>query len=352
MLGLLLVAVFAMSATTLVIASPALAGKCNEECKQQKEREKEEAKRQKEDESRAKYEAKTHPWEKYFGECPPTNSDGGEEGGPVNGCIYGEAGPESYYNAGKVTVHFVKPVVLQGGLHSEEQAPPPLGWPYQVGFKRMAPALNGVTIVPVAEPTESLTEGIDAELLPEQEKQRYEEYLAKGGSTTVTATTVLAGKADEIIIGDTSTINDFNESSGDPGFQFPVMIHLTNKFLGKGCYVGSSAEPIVIPFYTGETSPPEPNTPIHGQQENLHTHGEGTVIEDEATEVNNSYASPGVHGCGVYDRADQALDAGLGLPSPAGMNTSVLKGRFQLANSEIVEEGLYGGDHYYNRGEH
>ena len=37
MLGLCLVAVFAMSATTLVVASPALAGKCNEECQAQKE---------------------------------------------------------------------------------------------------------------------------------------------------------------------------------------------------------------------------------------------------------------------------------------------------------------------------
>jgi hypothetical protein len=215
----------------------------------------------------------------------------------------------------------------------------------------MAPAANGVTIVPVAEPTESLTEGIDAELLPEKEKKRYEEYLAGGGSTAVTATTELAGPADEIIIGTGSTLEEFNESTGYPGFKFPVMIHLKNKFLGEGCYVGSTAEPIVIAFYTGETNPPAPNKPIHGAQEGLSSHAEGIIADDRATEVNNSYASPGVHGCGAEYGADQALDAGLGLPSPAGTNVSVLKGHFEIASDGLVEEGLRGVDHFYNLGE-
>ena len=40
-LGLCLAAVFALTATTLVIASPALATKCDEECQAQKKYEKE-----------------------------------------------------------------------------------------------------------------------------------------------------------------------------------------------------------------------------------------------------------------------------------------------------------------------
>ena len=47
MLGLCLVAAFAMSATTLVVASPALAGGCNEECKVEKQHEKEQKQREK-----------------------------------------------------------------------------------------------------------------------------------------------------------------------------------------------------------------------------------------------------------------------------------------------------------------
>lgn len=327
MLGLCLAAMLAISATVLVVASPALAGTCNEECKHQKQ-----------EEARKAFEEKTDPWQKFFGECPPTGTE------HTNGCIYGEAGPESYYQAGKVTVHFVKPVILQGGLIRENE-------PF---IKQLAPALNGQTIVPVAEPTESLSEGLDVELLPEREKKRYEEYLAKGGSTKVTATTELAGHAEEIVVNTNSTLNEVNESAGAPAFQFPVMIHLSNKFLGTGCYVGSTASPIVIPFYTGETSPPAPNTPIHGKQEKLTTHGEGAVAADYATLVDNTYASPGVHGCGVYSGADEALNAGLALPSPAGSNTTVLKGKFEISNSEIVEEGLGAGPGnlpFYNLGE-
>ncbi len=339
-LGLCLVAVFAMSATTLAVASPALAGGCNEECKTQKKQEKEEAKNQRQEEKRTKKEEKTHPWQKFFGVCPPSHTKYAEFPGNVNGCIYGATTSESYFQAGKVTVHYVKPVVLQGGLLNEQE-------PF---IKHLAPASNGVTIVPVAQPAPSLTEGIDAELLPEKEKQRYEEYLASGGSTAVTATIELAGPAEDIVVNSQATLEETGES--EPAFTFPVMIHLSNKFLGKDCYNGSTADPIVVSFISGETNPEPPNEPIHGQAGKLRTHGEGAVAEVVGAElVNNTYSAPGVQGCGIYNGADAALDAGLELPSPSGHNTSVLTGAFQISNSEIVEEGLAGGPHYYQLGE-
>ncbi len=328
-LGLCLAAVFAMTATTLVVASPAFA-KCDEECKQEKQHEKEEAKKAKEREKLNKKEEKEHPWQKFFGNCPPTNSDGGVFG-TVNGCIYGAASSESYFQAGKFTIHYVKPVVLQGGLFEETE-------PF---IKHLAPALDGVTIVPVAQPGPSLTEAIDAEALPEKEKQRYEEYLAKGGSTAVTETIELAGPAEDISVNSQATLNETGES--EPAFTFPVMIHIKNKFLGEDCYDGSTASPIVVPFISGETNPPPPNVPIHGHVGKLKSHSRGTVVEVYgAILVNNTYAAPGVQGCGVYGNADEALNAGIGLPSPAGSNTSVLTGAFQIANSEFVEEGLKG----------
>jgi hypothetical protein len=324
MLALCLAALFALAATTAVVASPALGATCNEECKKAKELEAIIAK-----------EKRTRPWEKFFGECPTAEPK-------VNGCLYGVAGPESFYQAGKVTVHFVKPVVLQGGTFREEE-------PF---IKHMAGALNKQTIVPVAEPTESLNEGIDAELLPEPEKKRYEEYIAKGGSTKVTATTELAGPAENIVVNTKSTLEESNESENAPAFTFQVMIHLKNKFLGEGCYVGTPYEPVVVPFYTGETSPPAPNVPIKGHAGTLTTFAEGSVaLVSGARLVNNSYPSPGVHGCGVYGKADAALNAGLGLPSPAGSNTTELVGEFQVANSELVEEAMLAGPgegiHYY-----
>ena len=204
--------------------------------------------------------------------------------------------------------------------------------------------------MPVAQPAPSLTEAIDPELLPEKEKTRYEEYLANGGSTAVTATIELAGPADEILVDPHSTLEEAGES--EPAFRFPVMIHLSNKFLGKDCYNGSTADPIVVSFITGETHPEPPNVPIHGHTGTPRTHGEGNVAEVVGAElVNNTYAAPGVEGCGFYDGADAALDAGLELPSPSGHNTSVLTGAFQVASRGVVEEGFvnpYGSEsHWY-----
>jgi hypothetical protein len=332
-LGLCLAAVFALTATTLVVASPAFA-KCDEECKQEKQHEKEEAAKAKEREKDLQKQEKLHPWQKFYGECPPTGSRYEGFPGHVNGCIYGAATSASFFQAGKFTIYYKKPVVLQGGLIDEEE-------PF---VKHLAPALDGKTIVPVAEPGPSLTEAIDPELLPEKEKQRYEEYLANGGTTATTETIELAGPAYGISVNSQATLEETGES--EPAFTFPVMIHISNKFLGPDCYDGSTASPIVVPFISGETNPPPPNTPIHGHVGTVVTHGEGAVAEVAgAVLVNNTYAAPGVQGCGASGGDDDAaVNAGLGLPSPAGSNTTELTGAFQIANSEIVEEAFSSGE--------
>ncbi len=319
MLGLCLAAVFAMTATTLAVASPALAGGCNEECQAQKKYEKELKQYEKERAKADKKEEKLHPWEKYWSQCPIFPAAPGQDG-----CTYGEAGPESYFQAGKATVFFKKPVILQGGMIAENEE----------SYKEMVPALNGKTIVPEAEPGPSLTEGVDAELLPPAEKERYEAYLAAGKSTKTTETVELAAPASNILI---SALHEQAEEGY--AFVFPIMVHIKNPFLGENCYDGSTNSPIVVPFTTGETSPEPPNTPIHGYAGKLATYGKGSTVETQgAILVNNSYAAPGVHGCGVEGQADEAVNSGLGLPSPAGSNTTVLKGNFSLANSEIIEE--------------
>jgi hypothetical protein len=323
MLGVCLAAVFAVTATTLVVASPALAGKCNEECQAQKKYEKELKQYETERAKADAKEEKLHPWEKYWSECPILPAPPGEDG-----CIYGEAGPESFFQAGKATVDFKKPVILQGGLISEYETE------NEEFFKELVPAQNGKTIVPEAEPGPSLTEGVDAELLPPAEKARYEEYLAAGKSTKTTETVELAAPAHEILV---SADNEQKETGA--AFVFPIMVHISNAFLGANCYDGSTNTPIVVPFTTGETSPEPPNTPIRGHSGRLTTYGEGSTVEaKDAVLVNNSYAAPGVHVCGVEGQADAAINAGLGLPSPAGSNTTVLVGNFDLANSEIIEE--------------
>jgi hypothetical protein len=272
----------------------------------------------------------TNEWEK-FNECPigyPSVGEGFPAVGVIgSACPYGVAGKESFFQAGKVTVHFVKPVILRGGFEENEATA-------QLAF---IGALNGSTISREAEPAPSLTEGVDAELLPEAEKARYEAYLAAGKSTKVTATVELAASPLDIELNEAALLNENKETA----FGFPVEIRLQNKFLGTNCYVGNYAEPIHVPFITGETSPPPPNTPIHGALGTIKVGGGGQILKIEGTKlVNNSYASPGVKGCGVEGGADAAINAALGLPSPAGSNTTELIGNLYQAGSEAVLEHL------------
>jgi hypothetical protein len=339
-LALCLAAVFALTATTLVIASPALAS-CNEECKLQKEKEKQEKKekiKQEKEEAKLKKEEekllKKHPegqWEK-FDECP-FGASVTFEGEPreISGCIYGYAGSESFFQAGKVTVDFKKPVALQlgfyGALNPETESFPVAG------------ARNGDTIAKEAEPAPSLTEVINPELLPEAEKKRYEEYLAGGGSTKATETIELAVPAKDIFLNEDNLIKEEGK-----GFEFSVMIHIENKFLGTACYDGSTEAPIEVPFTTGETHPEPPNTPIHGFLGKLSTSklSENRILQIEGQRlVNNEYAAPGVSECGIHGGANAALDAGLGLPSPAGSNTTLLVGNLYQASVSAVEEHLF-----------
>ena len=267
-------------------------------------------------------------FEEKFSECPL-----GTEG--LTACVWGVAGKESFFQAGKVTVHFATPIFLHGGLVENEETGA-LTW---IGSR------FGNTITKVAEPAPSLTEGIDAELLPEKEKKRYEEYLAAGKSTKVTATIELAKPATgNIFINEANLLQESGESFG-----FPVMIRLRNPFLGKHCYVGSTTEPIEVAFTTGETSPEPPNTPIHGALGKITVTGAGRILDIAGTRlVNNTFASPGVQGCGKAESgpawgADAAIDSGLGLPSPSGSNTTELIGNLAQAGSNPVSEELHFG---------
>jgi hypothetical protein len=280
----------------------------------------------------AKTETIQGEFDKLFSACPV-----GTEG--LSACDYGEAGKESFFQAGKATVKFQKPVILRGGLIENEETGA-LTW---VGSR------YGDTISKEAEPAPSLTEGINPELLPEPEKKRYEEYLAAGKSTKVTATVELAKPATGNIQVSLSSLL----SESGTAFAFPVMIHLRNKFLGEHCYVGSTQEPIEIQFTTGETSPPLPNTPIHGALGTISVTAEGRTLRIHGTQlVNNSYAAPGVQGCGMARTteagnvwgADAAIDAGLGLPSPAGSNTTELIGQLAQTGAESAREFLHFGE--------
>lgn len=278
-------------------------------------------------------ESATKVYEK-FNECPlGTPAEPGYNSVDEAGCQYGEAGKESFFQAGKITVHFVKPVILRGGFEQGIEA--------ENGNKfKFFGARNGNTVSKEAEPGPSLTEGLDVEKLSEPEKKRYEEYVAAGKSTKTTETIELAKPATDIELGILQLLQEEGTAFG-----FPVMIHISNPFLGKNCYDGNTIEPIDVPFTTGETSPPAPNTAIHGQLGELTALAEGNVLKvgtlTKPTKlVNNSYAAPGVEGCGIQGGADEAIDAGLGLPSPAGTNTTELIGSLYQIGSQTLTEHI------------
>jgi len=285
MLGLCLVAAFAMSA---IAAVPAL--------------------------------AKNNVWNK-FAECPLNYPEA------LNGCIYAKTGPEAFFQAGKVVVHFVKPIVLQVGFKENEET----------GELKVIAAEQGRSVTKVNEPAPPLTEDINTEALSEAEKARYEAYLAAGKSTKTTATIELAKPAEDMTLNEGALLQETKETS----LGFPVMIHLSNPFVGKDCYVGSTQSPINVPFITGETEPPPPNTPIHGKLGTINVLGEGRILQIVGDRlVNNSYASPGVQGCGKSGGADAAMNSALGLPSPAGTNSSELVGELNQAGAEAVRENF------------
>jgi hypothetical protein len=90
---------------------------------------------------------------------------------------------------------------------------------------------------------------------------------------------------------------------------------------------------------TGGTSPPPPNEPITG------TSGVGNLLEEGQIAilggnslVDNAFTAPASSGCGGVSSAlvDTAIDAQLGLPSPAGHNTAILDGKLIIATAEAV----------------
>jgi hypothetical protein len=141
---------------------------------------------------------------------------------------------------------------------------------------------------------------------------------------TVSATTELARSANEI------GINTLNEENGEgTALSLPVRVHLENPLLGRGCYIGSSADPIVFNLTTGTTSPPEPNKPISGKIGVLSAKDEFNFIEvTEHTQVDNAFSAPQATGCGgtFSFLVDPLIDSQLGLPSPAGYNTVIHNG--------------------------
>ena len=249
-----------------------------------------------------------------FKECPTNNP-------AVNLCFYATSeGGE--FHVGTTTVPINKTITLQGGSILNEET----------GAETFVPAKNGETLskTPLTVPGGLL--GIMAPTgWPTWLQDIFNEFI-NNGITGVTATVELVANP-----GISRSNLLFQEGTA---LELPARVKLGNPFLGESCYIGSAAHPILQHLTTGTTSPPGPNVPISGAVGELEFKDEFqlVIIKDNKL-VDNAYSAPAAEGCGgIFSFIiDPAVDAKLGLPSPAGKNTTILTGTLKNATAEAVK---------------
>ncbi len=265
-----------------------------------------------------------HPKGDYvqFNQCPLSNA-------ATNFCLFAQT-ESGEFIVGKKTVPIKNTITLQGGIHlvlNEEE---------EVVGTEFIGAENGVTL---SDPGQSVPGGL-AGLVNCYEISNFFlriscEVIFENKVTGVTATTQLAAPASSI------GINLQNLVGGtETALSLPVKVKLSNPLFGESCYVGSNAAPIVLPLTTGTTSPPAPNKPIKGKVGKVEFKDEFalTVIKENSL-VNNSFAAPGAEGCGgIFSfLIDPLVNAKLGVPAAAGLNTAILNGTLKDADATAVK---------------
>jgi hypothetical protein len=249
-----------------------------------------------------------------FNDCPRLQAG-------VLTCVYSRTtGGE--VKIGNTAVPITNPIVLQGGL--EENSKNEEIW---------VNAVDGNTLTKAPQTVPGGLLGIVApESWPKWLQELFNKFINEG-ITGVTATTELVG---------TVHFNLFNLIfAKETGIVLPVRVKLSNPFLGEGCYIGSSKEPILLNLTTGTTSPPTPNKPISGSVGEIEIKNSGNLVISKGMKlVDNAFAAPVVNGCGGLFSflVNPAVDLKLGLPSAAGHNTAILTGLSELASAEAVRE--------------
>ena len=260
-----------------------------------------------------------HPKGAYapFADCPLGNSS-------VEDCLV--ASTESgEISIGKEVVPITKAITLQGGIEH-----------FLTESEAFVGAENGETL---SKTPQKVPGGLSG-LVKCNEISNFLERIAcelvfENGATGVNAITELAGPASSV------KIHAFNLLEGKgTALLLPVKVRLENTFLGSSCYVGSNSHPVNLELTTGTTSPPEPNKPISGSPGEAELIEEGNILTIKNNVlVNNSFAAPEAEGCGgIFSfLIDPIVDSRLGLPSAAGHNKAILKGKQEIADAEAVK---------------
>jgi hypothetical protein len=251
-----------------------------------------------------------------FGDCPLSHP-------AVQACVFSESNG-GFFQVGKKTVPLKNPVILQGGLEFNEKAE-----------STFVGAEDGNTLSKTPQPVPGGLLGIEAPKSWPGFLQALFNETINNGFTGVTATVELAAPASAIQINTTNLLLETGIA-----LSLPVKIKLDNPFLGSNCYIGSNSKPVTIAFTTGATSPPPPNTSIHGAAGTFSANEAFTLIKLSGGKlVNNSFAAPGANGCGGLFSflIDPFVNSIVGLPSAAGTNTAILEGVLETAEAAAVK---------------
>jgi hypothetical protein len=259
-----------------------------------------------------------------FVQCPYSNLE-------VKKCIY-DVTTSGEVVLGSKKVPIVNPVVLQGGYGAATEEKE------GAEFAKFYAASNGVTLSKAPQPVPGGLAGIiNCKEISDFFLRISCEVTFENGVTGLNSTLELAKPASEIRVSE-------NNLAGETGtaLQMPVKVHLENPFLGSGCYVGSSSNPIIWKLTSGTTSPPPPNTAISGSAGEIEFLEEGRILVAKNNKlVDNAWSAPGASGCGgflVELILDPIINSAAGVPAAAGKNTAILKGTLNVASAAAVRK--------------
>jgi hypothetical protein len=246
-----------------------------------------------------------------FAQCPTHGAD-------VNACAYSPV-ESGEFAIGRAAVPIVNTIVLQGGLLE----------PTEPFVKALAGAVNGETLTATPQNVPGGLFGSSCAEIVSFPLRRVCEGVIGSRLNDVSAVTELAAPASSIILNAA-----FEQIGFGTALTLPVKVRLENPLLGHECYIGSDTDPIMLDLTTGPTVGGPTGAPgVKSSKE------EGKILVINGTSlVSNTFAVPAATGCGPLGLLDGLIDGEVGLPSPAGANTVILNGKFEVANSEFVEE--------------
>jgi hypothetical protein len=252
-----------------------------------------------------------------FAQCPFSNLE-------VKKCLYSvtESG-EVVLGSKKVPIE--KQVVLQGGV----------GAVGEDEFGKFFAATNGVTLSKAPQNVPGGLLGIVPDASSPALVKALIKFFLENSLTGVNSTLELAKAATEIRVSENHLAGEF-----DTALEMPLKVHLENPFLGKSCFVGSSASPVIWKLTTGETNPPAPNTKIKGSVGTLNFLEEGRILEATGAKlVDNAWSAPKASGCGgiLSFLVSPIINAQLGTTT-AGHNTAILNNTIFVGSAAAVRK--------------